>query len=103
MKLCGTETWYHRQSKRQDSFGLSMLKPMRGIDFVPIRSDPILIFVSGNRPLCGLMFSPKQNKYVIAMQIYKEQDACSGVHTGLRMRRYVLWCNIHGSGGQESS
>ena len=32
-----------------------------------------------------------------------EQDACSGVHTGLRMRRYVLLCNIHGSGGQESS
>ena len=35
--------------------------------------------------------------------IFTKQDACSGVHTDLRMRRYVLWCNIHGSGGQESS
>ena len=33
----GTENWYR--------------KPMRGFNFVPIRSDPMLIFLSGNRPL----------------------------------------------------
>ena len=33
----GTENWYR--------------KLMRGINFVPIRSDPMLIFLSGNRPL----------------------------------------------------
>ncbi len=30
-------------------------KPMRGFNFVPIRSDPLLIFLSGNRPL-GLFY-----------------------------------------------
>ena len=33
----GTENWYR--------------KPMRGFKFVPIRSDPMLIFLSGNQPL----------------------------------------------------
>ncbi len=32
----GTENWYR--------------KPMRGFNFVPIWSDPMLIFLSGNRP-----------------------------------------------------
>ena len=35
----GTENWYR--------------KPMLGFNFVPIRSDPMLIFLSGNRPLVG--------------------------------------------------
>ncbi len=35
----GTENWYR--------------KPMRGFNFVPIRSDPMLIFWSGNRRLTG--------------------------------------------------
>ncbi len=34
--LTGTENWYR--------------KSMRGFNFVPIRSDPMLIFLSGNRP-----------------------------------------------------
>ena len=33
----GTENWYQ--------------KPMHGFNFVPIRSDPMLIFLSGNLPL----------------------------------------------------
>ncbi len=32
----GTENWYR--------------KPMRGFNFVPIRTDPMLIFLSGNQP-----------------------------------------------------
>jgi hypothetical protein len=29
----------------------------------------------------------------LEMQPLYQQDACSGVHTDLKMTRYVLWCN----------
>ncbi len=32
----------------------------------------------------------------------KKQDACSGVHTGLRMRRYVLWVIDMGVGDKRA-
>ncbi len=47
----GTETWYR--------------KPMRGFNFVPIRSDPMLIFLSGNRPLAGDYCTSKTNNDAI--------------------------------------
>ncbi len=39
---CGSQVWYR--------------KPMRGFNFVPIRSDPMPIFLSGNRPLQNYVF-----------------------------------------------